>query len=122
MPLILTLRGASSVPIEVDGLTPTSMTALTPADRERQPVLCGSRTVPLGELFRLDGDCIEDQTLVWRGGCEVVKGIGRSLNSGTVLVEGDVGVPLGLPEEVPLGLAVPEQDQASDVSHRWATR
>ena len=47
----LTLRAASPIPIEVDGLTPERVANLSAAEVAKLPVQRGNRAEPLGEFF-----------------------------------------------------------------------
>ena len=59
MPLRLTLRGTSTIPLEVEGLTPDVLRDKTLAQIERWPVFHGNRQLPLADLFRVEGDAAD---------------------------------------------------------------
>lgn len=94
MPLTLTYRGSTTVPVEVDGLGPTALRERTLREIERLPIDRGNRSVPLAELFDVSGDPSDEQ-LVFAGDLAGVHGIGTRLERGLVRVEGNAGRHLG---------------------------
>jgi len=95
MPLTLTLRAPSAIPLEVDSVRLDEVRALTPDAVLKTLIQRGNKQVELGEFFTADGSAADDATLVWQGDCSKVKLIGSQLASGTVRVEGDAGMHLG---------------------------
>jgi len=94
MPLTLTYRASNSVPVEVDELTVDRLTQQTVSEIELLPVHVGNRTVPCGELFRVDGSA-GDNCIRWRGDLRGVHWIGAKMSRGSVVVEGPAGRHLG---------------------------
>lgn len=95
MPLEITVRTTSSIPLEVDSVRLDAVRELTADDVKSIPIQRGNQALPLGEFFDVTGSAAEDDTLVWRGDCSRVKSIGQAQAAGTLVVEGDVGMHLG---------------------------
>ena len=109
MPLSLSLRAPSTLPIEAQGLTPDLLRDKSLAEIQRLPVLCGNTLLPLGELFHVSGSAADaeiefagDHAQVhWIGagmkaGCIRVTGAagrhaGSGMNGGELLIDGDAG-------------------------------
>jgi formylmethanofuran dehydrogenase subunit C len=85
----LTLRERPPLPVEVGALNPEALADLSVAELERVPLALGRRSIPLAELFRVEGR--PGPRLVFAGDCERLDGIGRGLSSGLIVVEGDAG-------------------------------
>jgi formylmethanofuran dehydrogenase subunit C len=83
------LRGRPPLPVEVGALTPEALARLSSAEIERLPLGMGRRTLPLAELFRVEGG--PGPRLILAGPCERLDGIGRGLAAGDIRVEGDAG-------------------------------
>ena len=92
MPLTITLRTPTTLPVEVFGVRTDLAKSLPLPEFERLPILVGRDTLPLAELFAVAGSAREDETLVWRGALECVKGIAAGMTSGNVVVEGSAGM------------------------------
>lgn len=95
MPLTLTVKIDSPIPIEVDGILPETVRGLSADDVARLRIAYGNRQPELGECFDVHGSVDEDATIVWEGDCSRVKRIGEKLTSGCVRVEGSAGMHLG---------------------------
>lgn len=95
MPLTLTLRHPSSVPLEVETVRLEEVRAQSPDEVLRTLIQRGNKQVPLGEFFTAAGSAADDETIVWQGDCSQVKLIGAHLSRGRVRVEGDAGMHLG---------------------------
>lgn len=93
--LKLTLRAPSSIPLEVEGITPERVAGLSPLEVAKLPVLHGNRSEPLGEFFEVavSGTAIAD--LHFAGDTRSVKLIGARMSAGSVFVEGPVGMHAG---------------------------
>jgi formylmethanofuran dehydrogenase subunit C len=89
----LTLRERPPLPIEVGTLNPERLANVTRAELERLPLARGRRSIPLAELFKVEG--APGARLIFAGACERLDGIGRGLASGEVVVEGDAGHEAG---------------------------
>ncbi len=95
MPLRLTLRDDSSVPIEVDAVRLSTVRQQTAEDVLSTEVLHGNVREPLGEFFDAHGSASDDNTLIWEGDCRRVKRIAMQLGEGLVRIEGNAGMHLG---------------------------
>ena len=87
----LTLELKAPVPLRLDlrGLTPAALAALSVAEVERLTVGCGNALVPLGEFFRVAAR--SDDTLLLQGDLSCCDFVDWQMDGGTLLVEGAVG-------------------------------
>jgi formylmethanofuran dehydrogenase subunit C len=90
---ILSLRARPPHRVDLGGLTPSALTGLSRAEVEKTPVRLGNRAVALAELFKVSGT--SGDRLAIRNGCDRLDGIGRGLDGGEIVVEGDCGAYLG---------------------------
>ncbi len=95
MPLRLTLKTSTTIPIEVDTIRLETARDQSPAEVLSTLVHQGNAREPLGAFFDAAGSATEDNTLVWEGDCHRVKLIGAGLTEGTIRVEGTAGMHLG---------------------------
>lgn len=86
---LLKRRESSLIPLEVDGLTPSTLAPLSPIEVARLPVQHGNRREPLGEFF--DVIPTPGDELRFTGPLGQVHGIGLGLAEGLIRVEGDCG-------------------------------
>lgn len=91
MPLTLTLRAATPFPLEVFGVRTDVVSGMPVSEIERLPILAGRHTVPLAEHFTVTGSAAADQTVVWQGALEKVKGLAAEQRSGSVRIIGSAG-------------------------------
>lgn len=94
--LKLTLRASSSIPLELDGITPERIANLSPLEVAKLPVPHGNRTEPLGEFFEVS----HDPKGTWAdlhiaGDTRNVKSIGARMTAGSIFAEGPVGLHAG---------------------------
>jgi formylmethanofuran dehydrogenase subunit C len=94
MPLTLTLIADTSIPIELEGVTPEKCASATVSEIARINVFEGNRNVPLGDLFHISGNP-SDQQLIFQGDLSGVHWIGAGMQSGHIRVEGPAGRHLG---------------------------
>ncbi|MCE9604314.1 MAG: formylmethanofuran dehydrogenase subunit C [Planctomycetia bacterium] len=92
--LTLTYRGTTSVPVELEGIVPDKLQALSPSSIERLPIFHGNQSVALGELFRVAGDASDEQVAL-HGELAGVHWIGAKMQSGTLRIEGNAGRHVG---------------------------
>src|SRR5688572_30512733 len=92
--LRLTLLQKSSVPLEVEGLTPDVARSLTLAQIEKFEIFQGNRKIPLAEFFRVEGDA-SDEAFEWHGDLSGVHWIGTKMLSGRMQIAGSCGRHLG---------------------------
>lgn len=94
MVLRLIYVGQTSIPVEVEGLTPDWAVDKSLAEIERLEIFHGNRKLPLAELFRVSGDP-GDQQFEIEGNLAGVHWLGAQMRSGTMRIEGPVGRHLG---------------------------
>ncbi|MEQ8790672.1 MAG: formylmethanofuran dehydrogenase subunit C [Pirellulaceae bacterium] len=92
--LRLTYFGETSVPVEVEAVTPDALRDKSPAEIEKLDIYHGNRKLPLAEMFRVAGDA-SDQRLEWCGNLAGVHWIGAKMTAGEIRAEGPVGRHLG---------------------------
>lgn len=94
MPLKLQYQAETSIPVEVEGLLPTTVRDRSLAEIEKLPVFHGNRQLPLAEFFRVSGDP-SDGRLEFEGDLSGVHWIGARLSEGSIRVAGSAGRHLG---------------------------
>lgn len=94
MALTAQLRTTTSVPLEVEGLTPDTLRGRSLAAIEKLPLFHGNRPTPLGEFFSIRGSA-DDGHLVLQGDLSGVHWIGAKMTAGSMRIEGDAGRHLG---------------------------
>lgn len=95
MPLVLTLKQPSAIPLEVDSVQLETVRTQSPDEIRRTPIQRGNQQLPLGEFFDVQGSASEDEELVWEGDCSKVKLIGTYWKRGRIRVAGNAGMHLG---------------------------
>lgn len=93
----LTLRAPSTIPLELDGITPERVANLSPLEVAKLPVQHGNQSEPLGEFFEVTPDRHRLADLHFAGDTRNVKHIGAGMTSGSVFAEGPVGLHAGAP-------------------------
>jgi formylmethanofuran dehydrogenase subunit C len=94
MPLRLTYRAATSVPVEVEGLTPDWACDKSLGIIERFEVFHGNCKLPLAEMFAVSGDA-GDKRFEFEGNLAGVHWIGAHMQSGQIHIHGRAGRHLG---------------------------
>jgi formylmethanofuran dehydrogenase subunit C len=94
MPLQLTYRGPTSVPVEIEGFLPERVRAMKLAEIERFAIFHGNEQRPLADFFAVSGDP-GDLRCDFAGDLSGVHWIGAKMTSGAIHVEGRVGRHLG---------------------------
>ncbi len=94
MSIKLTYRGETSVPVEVEGLTPDWACDKSLAEIERFEIFHGNRKIPLAEMFGVDGDA-SDKRFDFEGNLAGVHWIGAHMRSGHIHVHGPAGRHVG---------------------------
>lgn len=94
--LKLTLRAPSSIPLELDGITPDRVAGLSPLEVAKLPVWHGNRAEELGAFFEV----VANPRQTWAdlhiaGDTRNVKHIGAGMKSGRITIEGGVGMHAG---------------------------
>ncbi len=94
MTLILTYRGETSIPVEIEGLIPAWAADKSLAEIEKFEIFHGNRRLPLAEMFDVTGDAT-DAHLVFEGNLEGVHWIGAHMASGRIDIRGNGGRHIG---------------------------
>jgi formylmethanofuran dehydrogenase subunit C len=94
MPLTLTYRGDTPIPVEVEGLTPDWAADKPLAQIERFEIFHGNRKLALAEMFDVSGDA-SDKRFEFEGNLAGVHWIGAHMRSGHITIHGHAGRHLG---------------------------
>ena len=94
MSLTLIYSPSSSLPVDLEGITPDRLQDKSLSEIERIAVFHGNRHRPLGELFRLSGDP-SDGRIELEGEWGGVHHVGVGMSGGEIVVHGDVGRHVG---------------------------
>lgn len=95
MPVVISLREPTSIPLEVDTVRLETVRSQSPAEIAGTLVQYGNQQRSLGEFFDVSGSAADDNELVWEGDCSRVKLIAACLSTGRVRVVGNAGMHLG---------------------------
>ena len=94
MALRLQLRSRSTVPLEVEGITPDAVRDKSLAEIEKLDIFQGNVKLPLAEFFTVSGDPT-DELHDWEGELSGVHWIGAKMTSGRIVIHGSGGRHLG---------------------------
>ena len=94
MALKLVYHAETSVPVEIEGLTPDWACDKTLEEIERFEIFHGNRKLPLAEMFRVTGDA-SDKCFEFEGALSGVHWIGAKMNSGEIRILGSAGRHVG---------------------------
>jgi formylmethanofuran dehydrogenase subunit C len=94
MPLRFRLKATSSVPLEVEGITPDSVRGKLLAEIERLEIFQGNVKLPLAEFFAVSGDGA-DEVHDWEGDLAGVHWIGAKMTAGRIVIHGSGGRHIG---------------------------
>jgi formylmethanofuran dehydrogenase subunit C len=89
----LKLTNVSEIPVEAEAIRPENLLGKTPTEIAALAVTCGNQPAQIGDFFNVTGDGGPDITL--EGDLARVKLIGAGMTSGTITVQGSVGMHLG---------------------------
>jgi formylmethanofuran dehydrogenase subunit C len=92
--LRLRYKADTSIPVEVEGLTPNAVRSQSLADVQRFEIFHGNRKMPLAELFDIAGDP-SDARMQFEGNLAGVHWIGAQMTEGEIDVRGDAGRHVG---------------------------
>ena len=87
-------NASTSVPVEIEGLTPSAIRGMTLADVERFEIFHGNRKTALAELFDVSGDP-HDGRFEFEGDLAGVHWIGAKMSEGEIHVHGHAGRHVG---------------------------
>src|SRR6185369_1741063 len=94
MPLRLSLRAKTSVPLEVEDITPDTVRGKSLAEVEKLEIFEGNVKSRLADFFTVSGDA-SDEIHEWEGDLAGVHWIGAKMQSGKILVQGNAGRHVG---------------------------
>ncbi len=94
MSLKLTYTGQTSIPVEIEGLTPDAVRALPLGDIERFEVFHGNQKMRLADFFKVEGDA-SDGRFELEGDLSGVHWIGAGMHEGEIRIHGNAGRHLG---------------------------
>jgi formylmethanofuran dehydrogenase subunit C len=94
MALRLVQTTSTTIPLEVEGLTPDWARDKTLAQVQRFEVFHGNTKVPLAEFFQVEGDP-SDETIAFEGDLAGVHWIGAKMSQGAIRVCGNAGRHVG---------------------------
>lgn len=94
MPLTIELTAKTSVPLEVEGITPCRVRELDVAAIERLEIFEGNNAPQLADFFRVSGNA-DDGEIIFKGELSGVHWIGTKMSSGQITIEGNVGRHVG---------------------------
>jgi formylmethanofuran dehydrogenase subunit C len=94
MSITFTYRGSTSLPVEVEGLTPDGAQDKSLAEIERFEIFHGNRKLPLAELFSVAGDA-GDKRFDFEGNLAGVHWIGAHMRDGQIHIHGAAGRHVG---------------------------
>jgi formylmethanofuran dehydrogenase subunit C len=94
MTLRLRLKASSSVPLEVEGVTPDSVRGKSLSEIEKLVMFQGNLRLPLAEVFGVSGNA-DDGVIEWEGNLAGVHWIGAKMATGKIVIAGNCGRHLG---------------------------
>jgi formylmethanofuran dehydrogenase subunit C len=94
MAIKLTYRAETTVPVEVEGLTPDWACDKSLAEIEHFEIFHGNRKLPLAKMFAVSGDP-SDKRFDFEGDLTGVHWIGAHMRSGQIVVHGPAGRHVG---------------------------
>src|SRR5580692_6633114 len=94
MVLKLIYHTETSIPVEIEGLTPDWACDKSLAEIERFEIFHGNRKLPLAEMFRVTGDA-GDKCFEFEGALSGVHWIGAQMSSGQIRIRGSSGRHVG---------------------------
>jgi formylmethanofuran dehydrogenase subunit C len=92
-PLTLTLREGLDHRLDLSPLVPHALAGKTIGQIERMELQTGHRPINLADVFRVRAGDIEQIRI--QGGCDRLDYVGQAMNSGELIVEGNVGIQAG---------------------------
>jgi len=94
MPLTLTYTAETSVPVEIEGLTPDWASGKSLEEIQRFEIFHGNQKLPLSEMFDVAGDP-SDQRFDFHGNLSGVHWIGAHMREGEIHIHGPGGRHIG---------------------------
>lgn len=94
MVLRLIYQAKTSIPVEIEGLTPDWARGKTLADIQRFEIFHGNRKLTLAEMFQVSGDA-NDLRFDFEGDLSGVHWIGAGMTTGQIQIQGSAGRHVG---------------------------
>ena len=94
MTLELEYIGDTTIPLELQGVTPCQLRDLSVSEIERVEIYHGKEIVSLAEFFKISGD-LADEQMRFSGDLSGVHWIGSKMESGSITIMEDCGRHLG---------------------------
>jgi formylmethanofuran dehydrogenase subunit C len=91
--VVATLKEELATPLEVEALSPDTLSGLAHAEILDLPVFLGNRKRRLGDFFEVEGE--KSASLELHGDLAQVKWIGRGMTQGSIEIHGNAGMHLG---------------------------
>src|SRR6516165_3147158 len=96
MSLILRSKDATRLPVEGEELSPSVLSGLSAQDVAKRPILVGNTAAEIGDLFEVEESAARATDVVELvGDLRHVRSLGRALDRGALVVNGDAGAYLG---------------------------
>ena len=94
MTLTLAYQGETSIPVEIEGITPEAVRGESLDEIRRREIFHGNRKLPLGEMFEVSGDP-SDARWEMSGDLSGVHWIGAHMKEGEIHIHGPAGRHIG---------------------------
>jgi formylmethanofuran dehydrogenase subunit C len=94
VPLALTYQADTTIPVEIEGVTPQAVKTQSLSDIEKIEIFHGNEKLPLGAMFDVAGDA-GDGRIDFHGDLSGVHWIGAHMTEGVVHVHGNAGRHVG---------------------------
>ncbi len=94
MSLRLRYKNPTSIPVELEGLTPSAVRDKALEEIRRMEIFHGKEKLPVGELFEVSGDPA-DERIEFEGDLSGVHWIGAGMDCGEIRVAGSAGRHVG---------------------------
>lgn len=96
--LILKVRAPSRLPLDVNVISPTHLAGKSTSEIEKLEVIRGNRRIPLGDVFQVSGQAgatAKETDITVEGDLATARRLGMGMDSGSITVNGAVGLYLG---------------------------
>ena len=94
MALTIEITAKTSIPLELEGITPCRLRELDVSSIEKLEIYEGNQVAKLADFFQISGDA-GDEEVRFVGDLSGVHWIGTKMSSGRLVIDGDVGRHLG---------------------------
>jgi len=93
--MILKLREEIDVPVEIDGILPSTLSGKSLDEIKAMKIHHGNRKISLDEIFDIAIEDGDEDTLICEGDFSKVKWLGYEMDGGRIVVRGNAGVHCG---------------------------